>query len=366
MKNILSYMEWRGDLSLKSFPLNEVDIAVLSRLAYIDFNGIVSSSFEEKISAGDAADRFLSLPDAVNRIYRGSDLAMLKKISSSPRFSNLLLCGYISQWDENAEKQFAAISITVDSHTVCISYRGTDNTLLGWKEDFNMGFSCPVPSQTAAVDYLSRASSVLRGRIIVTGHSKGGNLAMYASAFCRPGIQRRIVKVYNFDGPGFEESIINSEGYRNVKNKIMAFIPQSSVVGMLLFHGEEFKVIRSLEKPGLPQHNLYSWEVIRDSFNELEEVTMHSKFVDETLKSWVGSMEPSQREAFVNIMYELICDTGARTLDDLGNRRPEKLISFLSSLKELDEESKNIISDSITLLMESARKAKHDKKIPLY
>ena len=91
MKNILSYMEWRGDLSLKSFPLNEVDIAVLSRLAYIDFSGIVSSSFEEKISAGDAADRFLSLPDAVNRIYRGSDLAMLKKISSSPRFSNLLL-----------------------------------------------------------------------------------------------------------------------------------------------------------------------------------------------------------------------------------------------------------------------------------
>ena len=189
---------------------------------------------------------------------------------------------------------------------------------------------------------------------------------MYASAFCRPGIQRRIVKVYNFDGPGFEESIINSEGYRNIKNKIMAFIPQSSVVGMLLFHGEEFKVIRSLEKPGLPQHNLYSWEVIRDSFNELEEVTMHSKFVDETLKSWVGSMEPSQREAFVNIMYELICDTGARTLDDLVNRRPEKLISFLSSLKELDEESKNIISDSITLLMESARKARHDKKIPLY
>lgn len=355
MTNIIDYLNWRGDLSLKMRPFNEVDAVILSRLSYIPFDNIVPKSFLTGVSIKSAAGDLLRDPAAIEKVYRNSDLLMLKKISESPRFSRLSLCGYINQWDEASEKQFSALTVKISEDTWFISYRGTDNTLVGWKEDFNMSFICPVPAQESSVAYIEAAARCLKGSIITGGHSKGGNLAAYSAAFCSSGLQSRIKKVYNFDGPGFDQKVLESQGYRAICDRISTFIPQSSVVGMLLEHEEKYTILKSVEKNGLMQHNVYSWVVSRDRFERLEDVTDSSKLLDHTLKDWVKNMTPAQREAFVDTAYALISQTGAHTIRELNSNVAENTRIILASIKGLDDESREILFKSIKLFFKSLR-----------
>lgn len=355
MPNIIDYLDWRGDLSLEAFPLNEVDSVLLSRLSYIPFDEVVPQSFLKSTDLKSASEALLNNSDVIKNICRVSDLLLLKKMSQSMRFSNISLCGYINQWDKATEKQFSSVAIKILPNTYFISYRGTDNTLVGWKEDFNMSFICPVPSQKAAVSYIEAARRCLKGDMIIGGHSKGGNLAVYASAFCSADVQEHIKAVYNFDGPGFDSEILEREDYKKICNRVMTFIPQSSVVGMLLEHEEKYTVIKSIEKNGLMQHNIYSWEVLRDHFEHLDSVTDSSKFIDHTLKDWIKKMTPKQRELFVDTVYALIVQTGAHTLKELSNNKMESAKTILSSFKDLEAEDREIILKSMGLLLKSVR-----------
>lgn len=355
MSNIIDYLDWRGDLSLKMRDFNEVDAVILSRLSYIPFDNIVPKSFLTGVSIKSAAKDLLNDPGAIEKVYKISDLLMLKKISESPRFSRLSLCGYINQWDASSEKQFSALTVKISEDLYFISYRGTDNTLVGWKEDFNMSFICPVPAQQSAVAYIEAAARCLKGNLIPGGHSKGGNLAAYSAAFCNRDVQNRIEKVYNFDGPGFDEKVLESEGYREICGKIITFIPQSSIVGMLLEHEEKYTILKSVERNGLMQHDVYSWVVSRDRFERLKDVTDSSRFLDHTLKDWVKNMTPAQREAFVDTAYALISQTGAHTLRELNSNVAENARIVLSSLKGLDDDSREILFKSIGLFFKSLR-----------
>ncbi|NLL49552.1 MAG: DUF2974 domain-containing protein [Firmicutes bacterium] len=354
MSNLFDYLKWRGDLSLEQVPLNDIDSLILSRLSYLPFDGIAPSSLASTITVAEAAEQILQREDPEEGLIMKMDLPFLQEIAESQRFAKLGLCGYTNQVDPDAEKQFAALVIRLLPGLSYVSYRGTDLSLAGWKEDFNMSFCTPVPAQIDAVRYLNDVADAVPGTLCVGGHSKGGNLAVYAASFCRPEVQDRVRFVHNHDGPGFDSSVLASDGYQRITQKIRTFIPQSSVVGMLLQHEEDYYVVRS-SQVGLMQHDPFSWEIQRDQFVYLDEVTDQSKFVDRMLKSWLTQLSPEQREQFVDTLFSILQETNATTLKELTLNWHRNAGIVLKSFREMDETMRQNLHHALGLLLEAAK-----------
>lgn len=354
MSNLFDYLKWRGDLSLEQVPLNDIDSLILSRLSYLPFDGIAPSSLASTITVAEAAEQILQREDPEEGLIMKMDLPFLQEIAESQRFAKLGLCGYTNQVDPDAEKQFAALVIRLLPGLSYVSYRGTDLSLAGWKEDFNMSFCTPVPAQIDAVRYLNDVADAVPGTLCVGGHSKGGNLAVYAASFCRPEVQDRVRFVHNHDGPGFDSSVLASDGYQRITQKIRTFIPQSSVVGMLLQHEEDYYVVRS-SQVGLMQHDPFSWEIQRDQFVYLDEVTDQSKFLDRMLKSWLTQLSPEQREQFVDTLFSILQETNATTLKELTLNWHRNAGIVLKSFREMDETMRQNLHHALGLLLEAAK-----------
>lgn len=229
MANIFDYIQWR-DLSIEKVEFNEIDNLILARLSYFPLDGVVNG--EEEISITEAYEKYEKLENK-GRILQQEDTTLFPILAKSTRFGKMKLTNYINKIDPKQEKQFSAVTILMPDNTIYVAYRGTDNTIVGWKEDFNMSFSELVPAQTDAANYLNNIAYKYKNNIRVGGHSKGGNLAVYAAAFCDTEIQDRIINVYNNDGPGFCDKIINSKQYQNIIKKVHTYIPQSSITGVI-------------------------------------------------------------------------------------------------------------------------------------
>ena len=216
MSNILDYVDWRGDLSYQVAPFNDIDNLIYTQLSYALWDGILSSSFDEEVTLSDAVEEFFrSERDRLQQedgFFSSDDmLKLMRAIQHAERYKNNKLFGYVSQIDVSSAKQFSAMCFALEDGTIYVAYRGTDNTMVGWREDFNLSFMYTIPSQHLALNYLHdvaihREKTMLR----VGGHSKGGNFAVYASAFCDPLIAGRILEVYNHDGPGFRDEILSA------------------------------------------------------------------------------------------------------------------------------------------------------------
>ena len=354
MTTLFDYLLWRGDLPLAADPINEVDGVILARLSYMPFERILERESTQPITVEETARRLLALPDIETAVRRRGDTDLLRALAESPRFGRMALSAYADHLDSESQTQFSAITVALEPEHTAVIYRGTDNTLIGWKEDFNMGFVCPVPGQLLAVDYLQRAAERFSGRLTVCGHSKGGNFAVYAAAFCGETVQRRIGTVYNFDGPGFDGTVLTQEGYRRVCDRIQTYVPQSSVVGMLLGHEERYTIVHS-EQTFLQQHDTYSWEVQRKGFHCMDTVDNSSRFVDYTLKAWLAEMTPAQREQFVDAIYEVMRQTNAHTLRQMNENWFASATSMLHSAKNMDEETRRAVTHALGLLVRAAR-----------
>jgi len=258
-------------------------------------------------------------------------------------------CGaieYINKIEPETEKQFSAITVILPDDTIYVSFRGTDNTLIGWKEDFNMILKSHIASQISAKEYLENiAMKYPDKKIRLGGHSKGGNLAAYASIFVLPEVKERIIKVYNNDGPGFNDDITNTEEYEKAIEKIITYVPQDSIFGMLLNHGEKCTVVQSLQK-GVMQHDVYSWQVIGTNFIILKEITNESKFIDRTIKNWLKGLDLDTRQQVINIVFEIINSTEAKTIEDLRPLIKNAKI-IISSYKNVEPQNKKMITTTI-------------------
>ena len=218
-----------------------------------------------------------------------------------------------------------------------------------------MGFVCPVPSQVLAKGYLSRiAARQAKDTFRVGGHSKGGNLAVYAAAFCEEDVKKRICTVYNYDGPGFDKAVLEQEGYREICMRTRTFVPQSSVVGMLLGHEEAYTIVHSTQV-GLLQHDLYSWEVKRDKFVYLDTVTDGSKLVSFTLKDWLMQTDAATRERVVDAIYTVFAETHVHTVKELSENWYAAAKSMIKTFGTLDEPTKALVNEAMATLMKSAR-----------
>ena len=340
MADIFDYINWRGDLSFNQAPFNEIDNLILSRVSYFPFDNIVEN--DETITMNEAYARFKKLDSGKARILLEKDVDLFPALAHSNRFGNLYLKKFVSKTDYQEEKQFSAITIVIPDGTSYVSFRGTDNTLVGWKEDFNMSFMKLVPAQADAKNYLNELAAQTAGNFRVGGHSKGGNLAIYASAFCDESVQKRIIEVYNNDGPGFFEEITETENFLRILDKIHTYIPQSSIIGRLLNHAEKSTIVESTQV-GIYQHDLYSWQVLGNRFVVMNELSNESEFINKTLKEWLKGLTEEQRKKFWVALFEILSSTNAETLSEIKENWFNNSKVIMSTYKNLDDESKGVI-----------------------
>ena len=350
MADCFDYLAWRGDLSFEKSEINEIDGMLLSRIAYLPFELVGEKKAQ---TLGVLCEKLLKVPDLPRHLVRKDDMQLILAVRKSPRFSELLLVEYESITETETQTQFAAITVRITPGLSYIAFRGTDDSLVGWKEDFNMSYIFPVPAQELAAAYVDRVSRRIRGKFIVGGHSKGGNLAIYASAFCRPRIRNRILRVENFDGPGFLPKVLESDGYLKIRDRIKTYVPKSSVVGLLLFRDESYTTVDSSYQ-GLLQHDTYSWLCERDMFVRLEEVTGQSRAIDSTLKDWILELTPENRELLIDALYEVLSETKAKTLGELTENWFSNTVTVLKSFGKLDEATRKVLNESIRALIRGA------------
>ena len=359
MASILDYLDWRGDITFAERAFNEVDNLLLAELSYLDFGGIVPADFAAAVPLSDAvaaftkrtphADMGVLVPDKIP--------GLAQKMAASARFRDVLLSGYVCKLDEQTETQFAALCAALPDWTVYAAFRGTDDTIVGWKEDFNMGFLPIVPSQREAADYLRVAAAAFPSqKLRAGGHSKGGNLAVYAAVWCGESVQDQLLAVYNNDGPGFHTSLLDRPEHQRIANRIQTILPESSVVGMLLEHEENYQVVRS-NQVGLMQHDGFSWQVLGTQFVHLSGLTEGGRIVDSALRDFVRGLDQEQRIRFVDALFEVLTCTNAETLTDLKDGGFRTDYSMLKTVRSLDPDTRQALSGTLGLLVRSGAKS---------
>jgi hypothetical protein len=360
MANLFDYLSWRGDLDFDQTPFNPVDNIIFSQLSYLPLDGIVPGPDEKGgITIGEAVENFArrlrqeDCPLRETLIFK-DDSALISALGSSERFKNCELRGFINHIDISQEKQFAAITILTGDDSGYIAYRGTDASFVAWKEDFNMGFCETVPAQLEAVAYLEKMAHNIRGPLRLGGHSKGGNLAVYAAAFCKKKIRRRVAGIYSNDAPGFHHRVIASEGFQEIQERIFSFVPQSSVVGMLFEHASDYTVIRSSQS-GLMQHDLYSWEVTHNDMVRLDQVTQGSRFVDKTLREWINGLDYEHREQFAETLYAILNASQVKSFAELSGDWFKAAGRMLQSLGNIDGQTRSLMGKTLAALFRAAK-----------
>lgn len=358
MANVLDYILWRGDLTFSKSELNEVDNLFLSELSYIDFTDIVVKGL--KINIGDAYLKYMEIHKHEDKkkipAYLSSALLFFERMAVSSRFRDLIISDYVQTFDHKKEKQFAAITIHIGRGMKFVSYRGTDDSLIGWKEDLNLSFLSETPAQKSAIDYLNRVRVYKHTKLIVGGHSKGGNLAIYASLKCKPKIQEHIVKVYCNDGPGFTSDMVSESDYENMKGKICTIFPYESVVGMLLSHDEHSKVIAS-KGSNMAQHLADHWEVMGTKFVEMNGHSGFSLMVKKSVDAWLQKVDVSSRSMFVDTLFQLFFDAKIYYLSDFSGLKPNEFLALLKSGKELDRNNQNILTTTVASFWSEGKQA---------
>lgn len=360
MNNILDYICWRGDVPLEVSPFNEIDSLILSQLSYLDFNNLLDENFLNPIPLSEVAVNFANSSDFEKRsenlgLVNKSTIQLLIAAGNSVRFGNIKMCAYIKSTDFSKEEQFCAVSFVLNKKQNYLAFRGTDGSLVGWKEDFNMAFMSPVPAQQSAVEYMNNACQTLKGEIILGGHSKGGNLAIYASAFCLPKNQKRIKSIFNYDGPGFERTILEKPEFQAILPLICTYMPQSSVVGILFEHYENCVLVESSKNVGVFQHDPFTWFVYGNAFVTVDSLTTDSIFINITIKKWLEQLDKSKREQFIDTLFEVLNATHVETLSDLSDSWVKNARLIIKALAHIEPETREAVLQTFHLLFKTAQ-----------
>ena len=346
---VMDYLRWRGDLPFARDGFNEVDNLVLCIISYLNFRRFDDLKTTDPTGA-------VALPDVAARLTEKDEqlglseldyIPLMRLAAETERFRDVRMFGFTHEWDEEKEMQFDAVSYLLPDNTLFVSFMGTDTSLVGWKEDFNMSFLSAVPAQERAAVYSAAMAAACPSRKLrIGGHSKGGNLAAWAAIHIPADLQKqRLLAAYNNDGPGFSHDMVETEAYRRVADKLHTYIPESSIVGVLLEHAEDYAVIDSSNR-SIMQHEPMSWNVEGPRFVHLGQRSQMGKLSDDVLRQWIGSMTPQEREQFSDALFEVLSLSGkARTLDDLRAGGLAGGAALLKQYSGAGEKEKKIISE---------------------
>lgn len=344
MENIIDYIQAYGEHTFTEEPLNEVDSLVLCQLVYLNFGPFVPGM--EERNAPVSIQSIYQHPDR-DRIlddywYRENNKELFAAAANSRRFGSLKMNYYVNIINVNDETQFSAMTYILEDRNVYLAYRGTDATIIGWKEDLNLAYSKPIHSQYLSVEYMDRVAGYVAGNFYAGGHSKGGNLAVYAAMNCSEKTRRKLIHVYNNDGPGFRPEIKQKGNYEAIAERVSKFIPRSSVVGMILEDGSDYEVVES-RGVGLFQHNTYSWKVEGNHFLRAQNMRSGKMLRDASMNEWILSLSEEEAHAFIDTLYEVISASEASNIFEFGADWKKSLQNIIEAAKGVDETTKKAI-----------------------
>lgn len=388
MKNtIMDYVDFRGDLSPINYPYNEVDYLIFSELAYMNFDSLLT--FEPQsytLKELYSLYQINNLP--IEDFTYMESYRLFEKMAQSLRYQNIKIVSYVSDLDEHLIQQFAAMTLILEDETMVVSYRGTDDSLIGWHEDFLMLCEKVIPAQLSSVKYLEYVSQIpyryslfeslcnphldrsLLKRItkhfrykkqrplILCGHSKGGNLAMYAGCFISPPIKEHIVHIYNYDGPGFQDEILLSNEYKSMLPRIHSYIPHYSFFGIVLGHEENYSVVHS-HYTGMLQHNGFSWEVSQQHFVK-DELSYESVQFAVKVILFLEKLSLEDKQQFVKTMFELFDSLQLYTFSDLSHISYKHILNAIKELTLLDSKMRKTLIEVLHMLWLEAKKTKKE------
>lgn len=354
MGTILDYLKEYGDYTLAEKPFSDVDSLVLSQFAYLKFDGMVPALGENRpmVTMYDLVNHEFYDHLYADERYREDNTALFLGVYRSKRFGGLKIGNYVNRIELDRETQFSAVTYRLSNGIYYVAFRGTDESIVGWKEDLNLAFSEPVPGQIMSVEYLEKAAESIPGDFYVGGHSKGGNLAVYSSMNCDPKVRQRISRIYDHDGPGFRPEVKRKGAYAEIESRIHKTIPRSSLVGMLLYTDGIYQVVES-KTIGVAQHNPYTWLIDGDAFHIVEEIRAGRKFMDEALNEWILSLSQEQMHTFVDTFYQIVMASETDNLIDFTANWFQSVHKIGAALKEVDPETAKMIIQIMKMLFET-------------
>ena len=349
MSNIFDYLT---DVQYDSFydlPLNELDILALTELTYLSFDNLLDQPVNR---LSDVATR---VPRETNMLTNKERLQLLDQLSQHKRFKNSKLSNFVNEVDTEQQKQFAAMTYRLDLDTYLIVFRGTDDSIIGWKEDFHMTYMKEIPAQKHALEYLEEFfTQHPKQKVIVAGHSKGGNLAVYAASQIRPELQDKISAVYTYDAPGLQAHLTETTGYQDVIPKIHRFVPQGSVIGMMLEVPDTPIVVKSTALGGIAQHSTFSWQTEDNHFVQLEAISSESLQIKDTLKEWVDSVPDEELELYFDLFFGTILESGISSINELSSKNAiDHVRQLVSQAQTLEPEQVEILKNLTQLLLDA-------------
>lgn len=351
MSNIVDYIDRYGAKSFDEIEFNEIDALVLSQLSYVDFSAIVCKfDSDVEVSLSEASYQFFNLHDEeeiknkISIVYKAAML--LRQCANTIRYKNIKLLKYENNINDKIDKQFSAITFYINKNLAVIAYRGTDTSITGIKESAMLSYMFPVPAQIEGLYYLQESGMLSQRDLIICGHSKGGNLATFAGVSCSNSLKKRIKGIYEFDAPGFPEQMINRYDYLEMKGKIFSYIPQSSIIGCMLYHNSSRKIVKSTNE-NIKQHQVSSWQIEDNHFEFTDETDDTSKFVDKYLKKLTAAVGEENIEDVFETVFDFIEGSGVSSYEDFKSFDFVRLIKAIKSLKNISDLQKDLIESTI-------------------
>lgn len=349
MGNMLDYIRITTE-TLKEKPFCEVDSLILSQIAYLNLDlkvpGPESNTF---IPVSTLNDDELLEPLTRGTFAPEPSKELIRLLVESPRFSSLRIGAHINRVDSELQAQFSATTFLLEDETF-IGFRGTDNSYVAWRENCNLAYACPIPSQTEGLAYLQRIATQFPGTLRMGGHSKGGNIAIYAFLLCEEELQDRIFGVYSHDGPGFPARLWPEETYAALSQRIYKTIPQSSLIGLLMSHGEACTVVQS-QAFWLMQHDPFTWIIDGDGFASKDENSFSSRYISQAVNTWILTMAPDGMADFSDALYQFLTTFGGSTFSDMPTKWYKATAQVFSGLRRIERGNRKRIFNALGLFI---------------
>ena len=353
MAHLIDYLEKVENLTFDQEPLNILDKVCINEIGYLTYEKwLTASDLKKSINLHDFAEGKELNPDYSFMVTK-ERVELAEAIVRSRRFASLSLSNYRSVLDKEVEKQFAAMIFSLselDYHQLV--FRGTDDSVIGWKEDFQLTYSREIPAHRSAMTFLEDHLPNLSGRITVSGHSKGGNLALYSAVQSSTALREKIAELLLLDSPGLMKSLLEKPSYQELKAKMIVIRPQDSVVGVMLYWDRPAQLVAA-EGIGFAQHNALTWEVdlTTNDFVYEDQPTELSQRLEETFQEWIETLPNQELKQVCDLVFDTILDSGIESLDDIGIQALPQIGQMLQEFGNLSDKQKKVLQDGFNQLL---------------
>lgn len=352
--NMLTYARLYQDVSFKEKSFTDIDALILAQMSYYIYqdSSIGKDAFSYPVShflVGDYTELITGVLTAQE------DRSLIELLKQGGRHGDLKVANHVDIFDKEKQQQFSATTYRIGRNEYYIAFRGTDNSIIGWQEDFNLSFLPEIPSQKEAVAYAMDMMKQYRGHFYFGGHSKGGNLAVYAAASLPARMQKRVTRIYNFDGPGFTEDFYHSTGYLKIRDFIYKYIPQSSIIGLLLEEEKNYLVVESTASTIL-QHNPYTWVIEDDRFHFLDSIDSFALLWKTSIDQWLAELELDERKVIVETLFGIIASTGVTCFSEMTEHSQNRIKNLILSISDTDSTRKHQVKEALIRLFQISAK----------